>query len=103
MVRSMIAMAQDIGYRVVAEGVETEEVLELLKSYGCDEVQGYFIARPLYVTALEQFVADSASLPTKGSPQETDIYVCKRFLGVEPKTGYQWEPRCKCSENERCC
>ena len=67
MVRSMIAMAKDIGYRVVAEGVETEDVLELLKSYGCDEIQGYFIARPLSATDLEQFVADSAWLPTKAA------------------------------------
>lgn len=67
MVRSMIAMAKDIGYRVVAEGVETEEVLELLKSYGCDEIQGYFIARPLSAKALEQFVADSAGVPTKAA------------------------------------
>lgn len=57
MVRSMIAMAQDVGYRVVAEGVETEEVFNLLRSYGCDEVQGFLLSRPLSPSALKRFVS----------------------------------------------
>ncbi|HYO82630.1 MAG TPA: GGDEF and EAL domain-containing protein [Bryobacteraceae bacterium] len=46
LVRSMIAMARDLGFRTVAEGVETAESMELLRSYGCHEVQGYFISKP---------------------------------------------------------
>jgi len=39
--------------RVVAEGVETLEQMELLRSHGCNEVQGYYISRPL--TAADAF------------------------------------------------
>lgn len=62
MVRSMIAMAQDIGYRVVGEGVETQEVLDFLKKNGCDEIQGYFIARPLSPAGLTDFMARQSAL-----------------------------------------
>lgn len=47
LVRAMVAMTRDLGYRVVAEGVETEAAHEFLKSLGCDEVQGYFFAKPM--------------------------------------------------------
>ena len=47
LVNSMISMAQDLGYRVVAEGVETEAAYHTLKELGCDEVQGYWLSRPL--------------------------------------------------------
>lgn len=47
LVKSMISMTHDLGYRVVAEGVETAAAYEVLKQLGCDEVQGYFFAKPL--------------------------------------------------------
>ncbi|WP_432377378.1 sensor domain-containing phosphodiesterase [Duganella sp. P38] len=47
LVRSMITLGHDFGHRVVAEGVESEEVYRLLASWGCDEGQGYWIARPM--------------------------------------------------------
>lgn len=46
-VRTTIALAHNLGMVVVAEGIETEQQLRLLKSYGCDFGQGYFFARPL--------------------------------------------------------
>jgi EAL domain-containing protein (putative c-di-GMP-specific phosphodiesterase class I)/GGDEF domain-containing protein len=49
LVRAMIAMGHDLGYRVVAEGIETQEAYDLLRSWKCDEAQGYFFARPLAV------------------------------------------------------
>lgn len=47
LVRSMIGMAHDLGYRVVAEGVETGSGMAFLQTLGCDEVQGFLIARPM--------------------------------------------------------
>ena len=47
LVTMMISMAKHLGHRVVAEGVETQGVLDQLRSTECDEVQGYFFARPL--------------------------------------------------------
>ena len=46
-VRSTIELGHNMGLRVVAEGVEDHGALMLLTKLGCDEAQGYFIARPL--------------------------------------------------------
>jgi diguanylate cyclase (GGDEF)-like protein len=45
--KAIVSMAHAIGMRVVAEGVETAEQLAILQQLGCDEVQGYYIARPV--------------------------------------------------------
>jgi EAL domain-containing protein (putative c-di-GMP-specific phosphodiesterase class I) len=57
LVTMMIAMAKHLGQRVVAEGVETEEVLARLRSAGCDEVQGYLLARPMPAAQFEAWIA----------------------------------------------
>ncbi len=46
-VRSTIELAHNLGLSVVAEGIETQEALDLLAAWACDEGQGYFIARPM--------------------------------------------------------
>jgi EAL domain-containing protein (putative c-di-GMP-specific phosphodiesterase class I) len=46
-VRVVIDLARSLGMRSVAEGVESAEALDLLRSLGCDEAQGYFISRPI--------------------------------------------------------
>ena len=45
-VRSTIDLGHALGLRVVAEGIEDRETLELLSAIGCDTAQGYFISRP---------------------------------------------------------
>jgi EAL domain-containing protein (putative c-di-GMP-specific phosphodiesterase class I) len=52
--RTIVAMAKSLGLATVAEGVETVEQLELLKTMGCDQIQGYFFSRPL---SADDFVA----------------------------------------------
>ena len=52
--KTIVAMAQALSLTTVAEGVETAEQLELLKSMGCDQIQGYLFSRPL---AAEDFLA----------------------------------------------
>ena len=52
MVQTIIELAHNLDYRVVAEGVETQQDYDLLESWGCDEVQGYLIAKPLPPTEL---------------------------------------------------
>ncbi|MDX6804906.1 GGDEF and EAL domain-containing protein [Terrihabitans rhizophilus] len=47
LVGAMISLSHDLGYRVVGEGVETEEVYRLLQQLGCDEAQGFLMCRPL--------------------------------------------------------
>lgn len=46
-VKSIIHMSHSLNMKVIAEGVETEEQLEFLKSEHCDEMQGYYFSKPL--------------------------------------------------------
>lgn len=46
-VNSTIHLAHNLGLKVVAEGVESEPLLEKLQAMGCDKAQGYFISRPM--------------------------------------------------------
>jgi len=45
--KAVISLAHSLNLKVVAEGVETLAHLDALRSYGCDEIQGYYISRPL--------------------------------------------------------
>jgi EAL domain-containing protein (putative c-di-GMP-specific phosphodiesterase class I) len=47
MVQKTIEMGHELGMQVVAEGVETQEQLDLLRTSGCDSVQGYLYTRPI--------------------------------------------------------
>lgn len=51
--RSVIALAHDLGMTVVAEGVETRACWDWLAQEGCDEAQGYLMGRPMPVADLE--------------------------------------------------
>ncbi|MFZ6745177.1 putative bifunctional diguanylate cyclase/phosphodiesterase [Undibacterium sp. JH2W] len=46
-VKSTIDLGHNMGLRVVAEGVENLEVMQLLKELGCDQAQGYYISKPM--------------------------------------------------------
>lgn len=67
LVRAMIAIAHDLGYRVVAEGIETQDAYELLASWACDEAQGYHISRPLVPVALQEWLGWTATVADRGS------------------------------------
>jgi EAL domain-containing protein (putative c-di-GMP-specific phosphodiesterase class I) len=51
-VRSIVELSHELGYKVTAEGVEDEATLDYLVSIGCDHAQGYFVARPMSAAAL---------------------------------------------------
>lgn len=52
----IISMAHKFGMRAVAENVETEEQLDILREMGCDEFQGYHICKPLSADRLELYL-----------------------------------------------
>lgn len=58
-VNSTINLAHNLGLKVVAEGVEEEALLDKLEAMGCEMAQGYFIARPMPVSQLEDWIRDS--------------------------------------------
>jgi EAL domain-containing protein (putative c-di-GMP-specific phosphodiesterase class I) len=47
LIKSIINLGSSLGLRMVAEGVETAELLEELRQMGCDVIQGYYIGRPM--------------------------------------------------------
>ena len=58
-VRATIDLAHNLGLRVVAEGVESEEIMDKLKLYECDLAQGYGICKPLPASEFLQWLNDS--------------------------------------------
>ena len=55
-VRSTIELGHNLGLRVVAEGIEKKKELEILKSFGCDQGQGFLISHALNTSDLEQWI-----------------------------------------------
>jgi diguanylate cyclase (GGDEF)-like protein/PAS domain S-box-containing protein len=64
-IRSIIALAHNLGLRVIAEGIETDDELRALSQLRCEYGQGYHFARPLPPDEMEQLIAAGA-LPRAG-------------------------------------
>ncbi len=47
LIRSMVEMGHNLGYKIIAEGVESQAQFDELKAFGCDIVQGYFFSKPV--------------------------------------------------------
>jgi diguanylate cyclase (GGDEF)-like protein len=67
-VRTIVALAQNLGMDVVAEGVETEDQLRLLRKLECENGQGYLFSTPLGKRQLDQFIAN-CNAQTSPGPQ----------------------------------
>ena len=57
-VKSTIELAHNLGYKVIAEGVENNDILLALKSLKCDYIQGYYISRPIDIFKLVYWLHD---------------------------------------------
>lgn len=68
-VRSTIDLGHTIGLSIVAEGVESLDILEQLQSKGCDYAQGYYIAKPLPLDTLEQWLENTHFEIASACPQ----------------------------------
>ncbi|HYM51830.1 MAG TPA: EAL domain-containing protein [Candidatus Limnocylindrales bacterium] len=66
-VRSITQLGHSLGCKVVAEGVETEEVLAALRALGVDYVQGFLYAKPLPAAAFTEWVRDRVSAGQKAA------------------------------------
>ncbi|PXA68176.1 putative bifunctional diguanylate cyclase/phosphodiesterase [Cryobacterium arcticum] len=61
LVASSINLGHSLDLRIVAEGVETAEVLDQLVRFGCDVAQGYYLSRPVPAAELERWLDDRAA------------------------------------------
>ncbi|WP_352283281.1 EAL domain-containing protein [Pseudoalteromonas sp. Q18-MNA-CIBAN-0097] len=93
--RAIIAMGHQLGLKVIAEGVETLSQANLLNKHSCDELQGYFYAKPLPKDRLESFLEQyspiydletDARLPSLllVDDEENILHSLKRVLRKEP-------------------
>jgi diguanylate cyclase (GGDEF)-like protein/PAS domain S-box-containing protein len=61
-VATIIGLARSLGCQTIAEGVETEQQLAFLREQGCDQVQGYWISRPLAGPDFERWLRERPAL-----------------------------------------
>ncbi len=60
-IRTIISMGHTLNRKVIAEGVETDQQLSMLRDYRCDEIQGYFFSRPLPASKATEFIKKNLS------------------------------------------
>ena len=58
-VRTTVDLSHNLGLSVVAEGAEDQETVDALYKLGCDEVQGYFFARPMPIDELKNWLEET--------------------------------------------
>ena len=61
-VKAIISLAHNLQLSVIAEGVETQVQLDYLQKHGCDEIQGYYISRPVAAEALAKLLQQEQEL-----------------------------------------
>jgi len=71
-VDAVVKLAQALGLKVVAEGVETEAQHEILRALGCHELQGFLFARPMSAMALSAWAMDDDG--TRGVEFRDSLY-----------------------------
>ncbi|HTV75161.1 MAG TPA: EAL domain-containing protein [Candidatus Acidoferrales bacterium] len=61
-VRAIIAVAENLGLRVVAEGVENQRQAELLRELGCHQLQGFYFGRPVSEDAIQERLEEATAV-----------------------------------------
>jgi diguanylate cyclase (GGDEF)-like protein len=84
LVRGIIGLAHNLRLTVVAEGVETERQLEILRSLGCDMIQGFFLHRPLTAEAAEDLMREHMARSQPGFKDYVELPDGARIPVSEP-------------------
>src|SRR4051794_2459720 len=66
-VAMIVSLAHTLGLKVIAEGVEDDEQVRLLKDLGCDQIQGYLVSRPVPPEEIEALLRRAALTPGKAA------------------------------------
>lgn len=82
-VKSTIDLGHNLGLEVVAEGVESNEVLERLRSFGCDVAQGFCISRPLPAERFMAWLNTTGHPSRRHDPMWIENYPADEELPVE--------------------
>ena len=81
LIRAMVGLASDLRMQTTAEGVETDEELQLVRNLGCSLVQGYIFGKPMPPDeALALAKKGAATLPEKLPPREPRIRIIRAAL-----------------------
>jgi diguanylate cyclase (GGDEF)-like protein len=81
-VRSTIDLAHNLGLRVIAEGVESEDAWRHLEALGCDYAQGFFLSRPLPAEAATRLIRERGAVQEDAQLRNTPALRVVRGLGV---------------------
>ncbi len=73
--QAVIAMAHSLRLHAVAEGVENAQQLQFLREHRCDEIQGYFLSKPLPFAQLRSMLAAQAAQPHASRPAPIGVPV----------------------------
>jgi EAL domain-containing protein (putative c-di-GMP-specific phosphodiesterase class I) len=74
MVQKTIEMGHELGMRVIAEGVETQEQLDILRSSGCDIAQGYLFSRPIPAGEMVNWLHSFRTRNVHSCPQRGELF-----------------------------
>ncbi|MDQ7085808.1 MAG: EAL domain-containing protein [Sulfurovum sp.] len=55
-VHAMIDLGHSLGMEIVVEGVENREMVDMIASFGCDYIQGYYFSKPLPVIEFQKLI-----------------------------------------------
>jgi diguanylate cyclase (GGDEF)-like protein len=93
---AIISLAHNLKLKVIAEGVETEGQLNFIRKHGCDEMQGYYFARPLALADCTRALNEGWRLPSLNLASRADAPTMRlvestgtrnmRAIAVEPRS-----------------
>lgn len=85
-VAAIVQLGRNLGKAITAEGVETREQIDLLRGMGCDEFQGYALARPMPAAEVPAFIAhfDADTLHTARPSYAIHSNNDSQFIGLRP-------------------
>jgi diguanylate cyclase (GGDEF)-like protein/PAS domain S-box-containing protein len=81
-VRIVVMLAHNLGLKVIAEGVETQEQMELLRHIGCEMAQGYLFSKPVRPEVIEELLLDQQSGVSAASPEAASSLKSSALLAL---------------------